>query len=344
MRIALCSTVVPFVRGGARNIVEWLADALRNEGHSVEMVALPESDHPEHLFDQMAAFRWIDLSDADQVICFRPQSHLIRHPNKVVWFIHHIRAFYDLWDHPEFGHAHTARNQAFREALHRVDTAALQEARKVFTNSAVVSDRLRRYNGIDAPVLYPPVQDPARFVNRGYGDEVVYVSRIEAHKRQHLLVEALRHTTTDVRVRLCGVGVDTEYVESIWATVVDAGLQSRVTIDNRWISEDEKASILSGCLAVAYLPLDEDSYGYPTLEAAHAQKPLLTTTDSGGVLEFVVDGDNGYCVEPDPVALARRLDDLYRDRGSAAQMGDRARRRIAELGVSWTTVVERLLA
>src|SRR6195952_916410 len=98
MKIALVSTFVPFIYGGARNIVEWLQAMLEKEGHQVERIYLPQIDAPDLLFQQMTAFRWIDLSSADRVICFRPQAHLIQHPHKILWFIHHIRAFYDLWD------------------------------------------------------------------------------------------------------------------------------------------------------------------------------------------------------------------------------------------------------
>ncbi len=68
-----------------------------------------------------------------------------------------------------------------------------------------VSDRLRQFNDIESEVLYPPLQDPERFRSDGYGDEIVCVSRIEHHKRQHLLIEALSHTKTPVKLRLCGV-------------------------------------------------------------------------------------------------------------------------------------------
>lgn len=98
MKIALVSSFVPFIFGGARNIVEWLEEHLRAAGHTVERIYLPQVDAPDVLFPQMAAYRWIDLSSADRVICFRPPAHMIRHPHKILWFIHHIRLFYDLWD------------------------------------------------------------------------------------------------------------------------------------------------------------------------------------------------------------------------------------------------------
>lgn len=344
MKIALCSSFVPFIYGGARNIVEWLQTMLEQEGHQVERIYLPEIDAPDLLFQQMAAFRWIDLSAADRVICFRPQSHLIQHPHKILWFIHHLRVFYDLWDTEYRGCPDDPKHRNLRDALHATDTAALREARHIFTNSQVVSNRLKHFNGIDSEVLYPPVFASERFHCRGYSDEIVYVCRLEHHKRQHLLVEAMAHTTTPVRLRLCGTGAGAAYPDGLRAQIDRLGLQERVTLDNRWISEEEKVEFLADCLAAAYLPVDEDSYGYPSVEASHARKAILTTTDSGGVLELVQDGVNGFVAEPTPQALAAAMDKLHRDRSLATTMGANALARLDELNISWSHVLKRLLA
>ncbi|MDO8392069.1 MAG: glycosyltransferase family 4 protein [Actinomycetota bacterium] len=344
MKIVLCSTYVPFVKGGARQIVEWLEAMLRADGHLVEIVYLPESDDPATLYRQMMAFRWIDLDDADLVICFRPQAHMIRHRNKVLWFIHHVRIFYDLWDTDYRGFPDDARHRATRDLIRATDTTAIDAARRVFTNSGVVGERLRRFNGIDSEVLYPPIFRPERFSCSGFDDEVLYVARVEHHKRQHLLVEAFRHTTTPVRLRLAGSSSNEAYTTLLRSMIADWNLHDKVTFDDCWISEDEKAALMSTCLAVAYLPMDEDSYGYPTLEAAHSSKPVLTTTDSGGVPEFVIDGVNGRVVDPTPEALACALDELHRDRHRTATMGVAALARIDDLGITWANVLEKLLA
>jgi glycosyltransferase involved in cell wall biosynthesis len=344
MKIALCSTIVPFVDGGARQIVEWLEEHLRASGHDVERVYLPEVDRPELLYTQMAAFRWIDLDAADRVICFRPQSHMVRHPHKVLWFIHHVRILYDLWDSELRDFADDDKHRGIRDAIRAADSAAIGEARAVFTNSQVVSDRLRHFNGVHSTVLYPPVYRPERFTCQGFNDEIVYVSRLEWHKRQHLLIEALRLTTTPVRLRLCGTTSADDYPNDLIGRVNDYDLADRVSFENRWISEDEKAMFLSRCLAAAYMPVDEDSYGYPTLEAAHSSKPVLTTSDSGGVMEFVVDGVNGFVCEPTAVSIADAMDRLYADRAATQTMGKQAAARIDELGVGWPHVIESLLA
>lgn len=344
MRIALCSTYVPFIQGGARNIVEWLQEMLEREGHQVERIYLPEIDSPDILFRQMAAFRWIDLSMADRVICFRPQSHLISHPHKILWFIHHIRSFYDLWDTPYRGFPDDVEHRGMRDALHQVDTKAILEARHVFTNSQVVSQRLKAFNDIDSEVLYPPVFDSDRFHCRGFNDEIVYICRVEHHKRQHLLVEAMRYTKSAVKLRICGKASNDSYAALLDGIVAEHGLGAKVTIENRWISEEEKVDLLADCLGAAYVPLDEDSYGYPSVEASHAGKSILTTTDSGGVLELVTDGDNGFVVPPDARAIALAFDRLHDDSELARRMGERARARLDELNISWAHVLRRVLA
>ncbi|MFT3729830.1 MAG: glycosyltransferase family 4 protein [Hyphomicrobium sp.] len=343
MKIALCSSFVPFVRGGARNIVDWLAIALRDAGHQVETIYIPEVDEPDLLIDQMFAFRWLDLSAADRVICFRPQSHLIRHPNKIVWFIHHIRLFYDLWDTPYRTFPDDSRHRGIRETLHALDREALLEAKAVFSNSSIVKKRLKAFNDIDCEVLYPPVWAPERFYCADFNDEIVSVCRLEHHKRPHLLIDAMSHTQSNVKLRLAGQG-SASYVRKLKEQIAKLGLSDRVLLEERWISEAEKVGYLANCLASAYLPLDEDSYGYPTIEAAHAAKPTLTVTDAGGVGEFVIDGINGVIAEPSPQSIAAEMDRLFVQRATTSQMGINARDRIAGLDIRWSTVLERLLA
>jgi glycosyltransferase involved in cell wall biosynthesis len=344
MKIALCSSYVPFIQGGARNIVDWLHAMLQEHGHQVEYVYLPELDLPNRLFHQMAAFRWVDLTAADRIICFRPQSHLIPHPHKILWFIHHIRVFYDLWDSPYRGFPDDFKHRGIRDALKEVDTAAMKEAKRVFTNSRVVSLRLKHFNGVDSEVLYPPVFKPERFFCRQYNDEIVYVGRLEHHKRQHLLIEAMQYTRSPVRLRLCGVSSGPVYLEELRRKIGSLRLGKRVLLENRWISEEEKVETLADCLAAAYVPVDEDSYGYPSVEASHASKAIITTSDSGGVLELVQDGLNGFVVQPDPRALAEVMDNVYWDRKLAATLGRNADARLSELNISWAHVIESLLA
>jgi glycosyltransferase involved in cell wall biosynthesis len=278
------------------------------------------------------------------VICFRPPAYVVDHPNKVLWFIHHIRTFYDLWDTPYRGMPDDAHHRAIRDNLRALDTQAISEARAVFTNSQVVADRLKTFNGLTATPLYPPIYQPERFSHTGYGDEIVAISRLEPHKRQALMIQAMQHVKTGVKLRLAGTASSVEYGRQLVQMTKDLGVQDRVILEDRWISEDEKAEMLKEALAIAYLPKDEDSYGYPSLEGAHARKAIITTTDSGGVLELVEHGRNGLISEPDPRALAQQFDRLHADKQDVARMGTASLNRLAEMKIDWSTVVDRLTA
>ncbi|MBD0275681.1 MAG: glycosyltransferase family 4 protein [Acetobacteraceae bacterium] len=345
MKIGLVSSAVPLVFGGGRFIVDWLREKLEERGHRVEAVFVPSTENPDNVLQQMAAFRMMRLEDYfERVVTFRPPSHVVRHPRKVVWFIHHMRVFYDLWDTPYRGMPDRAPQRALRAAIIRADTAALREAHRVFTNSRVVGDRLRRFNGVGSDVLYPPVLRPEIFVAGDHGDEIVCVCRVESHKRQHLLVEAMRHVCTPVRLRLCGTGTNPDYVRSLRRMAAEGGAADRVVVEDRWITEEEKAAFLRHALASAYVPFDEDSYGYPTIEAAHARRCTVTVSDAGGVSEFVQDGVTGLVAAPEPAAVAAAFDRLHADRALARRLGADAAERVAELGIDWGTVVEKLLA
>jgi glycosyltransferase involved in cell wall biosynthesis len=343
MRLALFSSYIPFVDGGGRFIVEWLEQKLREQGQEVEHIYLPFSDAPKNLLWQMTAFRSVKIDGADRVICFRPPAHLLKHPNKVLWFIHHFRGFYDLWN-TDGAPIHTRYYKALRRAVFHADRVALNEACAIFTNSQVVQKRLKEFNGVDSSVLYPPLLDPTAYRNRGYGDEVVYISRLGPYKRQHLLVEAMKHARTAVRARICGDEPGGVYSEELLRLAAKLGVTDRVSIENRWITEEEKRDVIGRSLAVAYFPLDEDSYGYPSLEAAHSYKPTITTTDSGGVLEFVAHEHNGLVCDPDPKAIAEALDRLYSDRGLVKVLGSEAADTVEKLHINWGYVIDRLLA
>jgi glycosyltransferase involved in cell wall biosynthesis len=344
MKVVIVSSIVPFVRGGAESLTRWLAGALEARGHEVDVFTIPVHADTSLLPGQMVGLRSMDFTGfGDRLIAIRTPSYLVRHHHKVLWFIHHHRPAYDLWDrYPDV--ARDADGWEFRRMMFSADEVALGEAKKIFTNSARVRDRLRQFNGVDAEVLYPPLPQETRPQPGPYEDYLLYISRIEPHKQQLLAVEALAHTETPVRLVLAGVGSGGAYAGRINRRIDELGLVNRITFLNTHVTDDTKWSLMTNALASVYLPHDEDSYGYVGLESAAARRPLITATDSGGVLELVQDGVNGFVTEPRPQDLARAFDTLYRDRALAERMGAANADRVRELNIDWDHVVDRLLS
>lgn len=345
MRVIITTATAPYVYGGAVLLVDWLDEALRSRGHEVETYRIPVVDAPSELPAQMLGLRmWDFTGHGDRLIAIRTPSHLVKHHSKVAWFLHHYRAAYDMWSTYPPG-PNDAYGREFRRMLFSADDLALSECEKIFTNSARVSGRLRRYNGLESEVLYPPLGESINYMDSGLGDSIVYVSRVVPHKRQLLAVQALAHTRTPVKLVLAGgVGEGaSDYAAQISSEITQLNLAGRVRFVSQVISEERKIRLLARALAVAYIPLDEDSYGFVGLEAAAAHKPLVTTFDSGGVLELVEHGVNGLVTEPTPAALATAFDSLYEDRSAARAMALAHGPRLESLQISWDHVVRRLL-
>ncbi|CAN5130401.1 glycosyltransferase family 4 protein [soil metagenome] len=344
MKVILATSTAPFVHGGASLLVEWLETALRERGHEVDTFRIPVDTRSDRLPAQLVGLRlWDFTGHGDRLIAVRTPSYLIKHHSKVVWFLHHHRPAYDLWStHPDV--ADDGAGREFRRMMFASDETALGEAHALFTNSQRVSDRLQSYNGLDSEVLYPPLGGDCQPTPGHAGDYLVYVSRVTPHKRQMLAVEALAHTQTPVRLVIGGSDGGHGESRRIRATIERLGLRDRVDFYDTVVSDAEKNALIAGSLGVVYVPEDEDSYGFVGLEAAAAMKPLVTTSDSGGVLELVDHGVNGLVAEPHPTDLAQAFDALWTDRARAEAMGAANGEKTRALDISWDHVVERLLA
>ena len=77
-----------------------------------------------------------------------------------------------------------------------------------------------------------------------------------------------------------------------------------------------------------------EDYGYVTLQAYLAGKPVITARDSGGVLEFVEDGVTGFVTDGSPESFGKATDRLAEDPELAQRMGEVGRARIQ--GWSWS--------
>jgi glycosyltransferase involved in cell wall biosynthesis len=343
MKVAIVNSYVPFLRGGAEYLADSLKEKLLEYGHQAVLVQIPFKWEPaSRILDSMLACRLLRLPNVERAIALRFPAYYLPHENKVLWLLHQFRQAYDLWGSAYQGLPADGEGLEIRSAITQADTNFLAEARKIFTNSEVTASRLQRFNGIGAEVLYPPLLEPTRFHCQEYGDYVFYPSRITASKRQHLVVESLKHTKSGVRLVIAGKAEAEEDLRRIEKIVRDNRLEDRVTVLHRFIAEEEKASFFARALACTYIPFDEDSYGYVTLESYQARKPVVACTDSGGTDVLVKDGITGYVVPPDPRAISGALDRLFSDKSKTQKMGEAGHDLVESLGINWDHVIQSL--
>ncbi|MGE0449443.1 MAG: glycosyltransferase family 4 protein [Vicinamibacterales bacterium] len=341
-RVVVCEAQVPFIRGGAEYQVRSLISALRDRGVETELVAVPFKWYPaEELLAHAAAWRLLDLTESngqviDRVIATKFPTYFVRHPNKVAWLMHQYRAAYELCGTPYSEFTHSEEHVGVRDTLVRLDREILGECRHVYTNAQNTANRLKKYNAVEATALYPPSPYTGRLQAGPYGNYVLAVGRVETIKRPDLPVRAMAHVDPGLRLVVAGTGSALADTRQLAASL---GVADRVDFLGA-VGEEELLRLYSEAMAVLYTPFDED-FGYVTVEAFLSRKPVVTVSDAGGPLEFVVDGVNGCVCEPDPEALASAVNDLAANRSRLAGLGADGFERVR--GITWDSVVDALL-
>ena len=334
-RIAVLGVQVPFIRGGAEILNDELVRQinLRRERFDVQadLIQLPFKWYPEsHVLEDMLAWKLVDITEADGhtidlVIGTKFPSYCADHPNKALWLVHQHRAFYDLegtvYDVP----ALTDLERAVRFSVRRADTLAVQGCKARYAIAETVSARLRRYNEVDADVLHPPPKLRDRIRGGDCGDYLLYVGRLERLKRVEVLVDALAQDRRSKAVIL-GTGKDRD---ALMERAEKLGLGDRCVFPG-YVSDDAYLDYLANCRAVYYGPYDED-YGFATVEAFLAQKPVLTFADSGEPCVMVRSTGCGWVAERTDASSLAALT------AKVGAMQDGAVRDIGRLGLQFAT-------
>jgi glycosyltransferase involved in cell wall biosynthesis len=328
----------PATEGGHLVIGRSLVQALEKAGHRASLLVTPDYGFGRNLSTYWANWR-TDVGKVDQVISLRYPSYAVRHRPHVCWLNHTVREYYDLW--PKFSTSlsplNTIKENLRRMALHTADSWLLRrQVDRICAQSSTVQRRLRAEFDLPSEVVLPPAPQRAYRCD-GYGDYILAVSRLVPLKRIDLLVRALAEPQAQhVRAVVIGDGERRKDLEQLAA---DLDVASRIRFLGQ-VGDELLVEHLARCRAVCFTPFDED-YGFVAIEAFTASKPVVTCRDSGGPLEIVADGVNGFVVDPAPAAVAEVLARLSDDRALAARLG--AAGRVRAESITWKAAIERLV-
>jgi glycosyltransferase involved in cell wall biosynthesis len=322
--------------------VRRLTEELGKRGVEADLVSMPMAERERFdLVRAALAWRSLDLTEAggqpvDAVIATRFPSYAVRHPNKVVWLIHQYRQAYDQFGTAYSDLSSSPEDRRLREVIARIDHVGLSEARRVFANSQTVAARLSRFNGIASEPLYHPPPLVGRYRCGPSGDTVLWVGRLEPWKRPGLLLAALPHAP-EARAVFVGRGPEQGRLAALAG---ELGVRDRV----RFLPEVDDETLLAlyaEARIVAVTAAGED-LGYVPLEAFLSGKPVLTTEDAGGPLEFVRNGETGIVTAPRPEALGVALRLAWSRPEALLALGEAGRARAARLG--WDGPIAALLS
>lgn len=347
MRIGVTRTQVPFVHGGAERHAARLVQALQDYGHEATEITIPFKWYPvEQLFASIQAAKLTDLSEVegapiDLMIGLKFPAYLSQHPNMVFWILHQHRQAYDLWVSGHSELLQDPKGMAAKTLITHEDKAAFaRSTRPIYANSCNVAGRIKAFLNLDATPLYHPPPLAEQLYTDGYDGPIFAPGRLNPSKRVDLMLCALAKTPGSVRLEIAGVADNPAYLEVLQSLARSLNVENRVT----WLGNVSDLQLLAhyaSARAVLFTPQDED-YGYITLEAMLAGKPVITVQDAGGPLEFITNNKEGHITDPSADSLALAMTTLSEDSALAERLGQAARARYAAMDIRWDHVVETL--
>jgi glycosyltransferase involved in cell wall biosynthesis len=372
---------VPFCIGGAENLWWGLLKSINQDTpHQADLIKLPSPEmNFWELIDSYRSFSNLDLTHFDLVISGKYPGWMVQHPNHICYMLHRLRGLYDTYHFTKYPEIYSSKNREitnlqqfirsnqrnrnalkeFFERLERLRFSSncpedafqfpgplIRELVHFLDGIGLATDAIKKYAAISGnvvnrqnyfplgsavEVIYPPSNIPS--FSKGSSDYLFTVGRLDSAKRISLLIEAMKYVKTNIQLKIAGTGPDADSLKKL------AGEDKRIVFLG-FVNDQEITNIYADALAVPYVPYDED-YGLVTIEAMMSGKPVLTTTDAGGPNEFVINGETGYSVLPDPQALAERIDYLCEHQDEAQRMGVTGRKLVAE--INWQNTVAQLL-
>lgn len=378
MKIAIVApSGVPFAIGGAENLWWGLLTHINQQTrHQAELIKLPAPE--QNIFETAASyerFGALDLDHFDLVISTKYPAWMLRHPNHVCYLQHTLRGLYDTYPCrsersvplpgvkrlqeivtgsldekclPELFHLiqKAEHNPLVRPLLgfpgplsrsivHYLDRIAL-DPRRIRRHLAISANVAGRKDYFPPGVTVGIIHHPSNLEglhSRAY-DHIFTASRLDGPKRLDLLIKAYKEVQTDIPLRIAGTGPQQERLKEL------AGKDKRIEFLG-FVTDSEVVDLYSRSLFVPYMPYDED-YGLITVEAMGCAKAVLTTSDAGGVNEFVRHGINGLCVSPRVVDVAEGIKTLVSDRQATIRMGKNALTSVSD--ITWENTIRALLA
>ena len=341
--IVVCEAQVPFVEGGAEFHVRELVSQLRAHGFRTALVSVPFKWYPKtEILPHAAAWRMLDVSESnglpiDLAIGTKFPS-LLRSPPAQGGVAdppvpRRVRAV----RHAVLDFDHVEQDVGLREQLMRLDR---RDARRVPPRVQQREEHGRSAAQVQRADGGGAVSSSAAGVaprgRRVPATTSCRSGRIESVKRVDAAVRAMALWTSGAAGRCRRRDPARQH------RAPGGGVERRGPGHvPRCRGRRHGPRLYKDALGVVYAPFDED-FGYVTLEAFLAKRPVITATDSGGPLEFVQDGVNGAIVDS---AVSRGMaarSTRTRPTAARARSHGEAGHAVART-ITWGGVIERII-
>lgn len=178
--------------------------------------------------------------------------------------------------------------------------ADAEQLETIITDASVIVTPLPTYQTLGKDIVDVPNELPQNSYI------LLFFGIVRHYKGLDILIEALPPLLNELPVHLVVAGEFWEDEIMYWKQIKRLGLETAVTIDNRYIPDEELTSYVHAA-DVVILPYRSATQS-AVVQVAYGHHCPVITTDVGGLAEAVEDGYTGLIVPPeDPQALAKAI-------------------------------------
>ena len=204
---------------------------------------------------------------------------------------------------------------------------------KFYSISETVKKRERYFpQNIDIKVIYPP--SALNYFSCKDYKYIFMVSRLDGPKRIDMLIKAMKHVKSNIDLLIAGTGPQEQELKKL------AKNDNRIKFLG-FVNDEDIEKYYANSLVIPYFPYDED-YGLITIEAMMHKKPVITTFDSGGPTEFVINNQTGFITDFDEKAIGEKIEFFAKNPSEAKRMGENAYNKVKD--ITWENTIKHLLS
>jgi glycosyltransferase involved in cell wall biosynthesis len=249
----------------------------------LNMIPFAHKHHHAFLPLMPAAIEQFDLSAYDIVVSF---SYAVAHGVRVPKRTRHISYTYTpmryAWSDINLDGKHSRKNLVLNllmKSFRKWDIAAATRVDEISAISHTVSERIRQAYLREARIIHPPVETERFHPGAERENYYIALSRLVAHKRIDLIVQAFSRLKLPLLV--IGNGSELAHLRSM----------SSANVQFLTNQSDEKVAELLG-RARGFVCATEEDFGIAIVEAQAAGCPVIAY-GKGGALETVIEGVTG---------------------------------------------------
>ena len=203
-----------------------------------------------------------------------------------------------------------------------------QASKKAFIEAGGKPDKVEIvYNGFDPQNYITQESEIKQLREKLELDDkfiVGHFSRLAPWKGQHILIEAIAKCPPEVTVILVGDALfgEQDYVKQLHQQIDRLQLQNRVKFLG---FRDDIPLLMAACDLVAHTSTAPEPFGRVIVEAMLSGTPVVAAA-SGGAVELVTDGINGFLATPgNPQELTEVINTCLSDKQKTAAIASTAR-------------------